>query len=67
VSAALLRSLLLPLRDLAELKCPVPQPVPLPAVVVTTTTFGDFTVRREIGRGGVGIVFKAEQISLIMS
>jgi len=65
--AALLRSLLLPLRELAQLKWTmnsVPPSVPLPAAVVLPATFGDFAVRREIGRGGMGIVYEAEQISL---
>ena len=38
--------------------------VPLPVAVVLPVTFGDFIVRREIGRGGMGIVYEAEQISL---
>jgi serine/threonine protein kinase len=25
---------------------------------------GDFLIRREIGRGGIGIVYEAEQVSL---
>ncbi|MDA0832027.1 MAG: serine/threonine-protein kinase [Planctomycetota bacterium] len=33
-------------------------------VYLQNTTLGDFRLRREIGRGGMGIVYEAEQISL---
>ena len=65
--AAMLHSLLSPLRVLAQLRrtaISAPSSVPLPAAVVLPVTYGDFIVRREVGRGGMGIVYEAEQISL---
>ncbi len=35
-----------------------------PAEVLQATPLGDFRIRREIGRGGMGVVYEAEQISL---
>src|SRR5262245_42921719 len=40
------------------------QPAASLAVSTTDGTLGDFRLVREIGRGGMGIVYEAEQISL---
>jgi eukaryotic-like serine/threonine-protein kinase len=65
--AALLRILLATLGDLAQLSRSTmtrSTPVKLPIQVGQSATLGDFAIRGEIGRGGMGIVYEAEQISL---
>jgi tetratricopeptide (TPR) repeat protein len=48
-----------PLRALAQTPAPALQP---PAVA--PTELGDFRLGRELGRGGMGVVYEAEQVSL---
>jgi serine/threonine protein kinase/Flp pilus assembly protein TadD len=42
----------------------VDSPEPSSAAVYTGTALGDFRIFREIGRGGMGVVYEAEQVSL---
>src|SRR5262245_51268747 len=37
---------------------------PGPAVVLQDPSFGDYLLDKELGRGGMGVVFKAQQVSL---
>ncbi len=65
--ASMLHSLLSPLRLLAQFRraaIEVPSLAPSTDSVLLPVTLGDFKVRREIGRGGMGIVYEAEQVSL---
>ena len=39
-------------------------PPPLPAVQAPPQQLGDYRLVREVGRGGMGIVYEAEQVSL---
>jgi tetratricopeptide (TPR) repeat protein len=57
-AAALLREALEPLKALAPPDPGAPAREPLPGVL------GDFRVVREIGRGGMGIVYEAVQVAL---
>ena len=47
---------------MAELAAPLKAIVP--AEIPATGVIGDFRIVREVGRGGMGVVFEAEQISL---
>ena len=63
----LLRILLSTLHDMAQfsqLTMAISPSVPMPLTVTLPASLGDFAIRREIGRGGMGIVYEAEQISL---
>jgi WD40 repeat protein/serine/threonine protein kinase/tetratricopeptide (TPR) repeat protein len=65
--AVVLGSLLSPLRVLADFgltAISAPSSGPPPSPVVLPMALGDFIVRREVGRGGMGIVYEAEQVSL---
>ncbi len=65
--ADLLRIYLWTLRDLAHLpnvKTSRLSPALLSHAVVRPSRLGDFAIRCEVGRGGMGIVYEAEQISL---
>jgi WD40 repeat protein/serine/threonine protein kinase len=63
--AAELRRLLPALRGLASLE-PSARPTPAGAgpAAATSETLGDFRIVRQIGRGGMGVVYEAEQLSL---
>ena len=66
-SAPFLRLVLKTLSDMALLsRSGVTRRLSVPPTsgFVPPSTFGDFAIRREVGRGGMGIVFEAEQISL---
>ena len=61
--ADLIRMLLSTLTDLAKLNgSPSPSTVSPP--IYRPKILGDFVICREIGRGGMGIVYEAEQVSL---
>src|SRR5260370_40975512 len=49
-----------------RLAAPLPRPVDTPAAPSGSDpgTLGDFRLVREVGRGGMGVVYEAEQISL---
>ena len=37
---------------------------PEPVATIANQTLGDFQIHREIGRGGMGVVYEAQQISI---
>ncbi len=50
--------------DLADLLEPMLRGEPIETGLVEGSRFGDYRIVREIGRGGMGIVYEAQQISL---
>jgi tetratricopeptide (TPR) repeat protein len=53
--------------ELAHLAAPLRDavaPAPLPGQAGLPSTLGDFRIMREVGRGGMGVVYEAEQVSL---
>jgi len=58
-----IRALAAPLRE-AGLLTPRPPAAPSGAPVQHERRLGDFRLLREIGRGGMGVVYEAEQVSL---
>src|SRR5581483_10367264 len=61
--ATVLRELLPVLQVLRASTPPLGVPMP-PAAVAAPRHLGDFRICRELGRGGMGVVYEAEQVSL---
>ncbi len=60
----LLPALVLVVQDLTLDPAPSAAPAPWAATVGESRRLGDYLIIREIGRGGMGVVYEAEQVSL---